>query len=91
MTMSNSVPKPNIPDTTEKRRILATPEMIDRLATEMRARTGGELPHSFYVEQVKRQLGDRLVETIAANDEPKQAKPKEDDPCSVFHAWALPE
>ncbi len=49
------------------RPFLDTPEMIDRLATEMRARTGGELLAFFYVDQVKRQLAGKSVATSAAN------------------------
>lgn len=36
-----------------------TPDLIDRLAAEMRATGDRELPHSFYVEQVKRSLPDK--------------------------------
>ncbi|MGK6312458.1 hypothetical protein [Neorhizobium sp. DT-125] len=89
MTASNSVPMPDVSDSKGTRRFLGTPEMIDRLATEMRARSGGELPHSFCVEQVKRQLSGKPAETAAANDGPVQRKPPEQP--SVFHAWALSE
>jgi hypothetical protein len=88
MTISNSS---SIPDTLkpDRFRSLDTPEMIDRLATEMRARSGGELPHAFYVEQVRRQLAGKLVQTSAANDEKAQEIAPEQT--SVFHAWALSE
>ncbi|MCQ1575061.1 hypothetical protein NFO65_30605 [Neorhizobium galegae] len=70
-------------------RSLDTADMIDRLATEMRARTGGELPHSFYVDQVRRQLAGKSVAMSAANDE--AAREKSQEQASVFHAWALSE
>ncbi|WP_117193651.1 hypothetical protein [Rhizobium terrae] len=89
MIASNSVPKPDVPTTRDTLRSLDTPEMLDRLATEMRARTAGELPHSFYVEQVKRQLAGKQVHTSAANDEPARMRVVEQP--SVFHAWALSE
>lgn len=84
----NSMPMPQASEDKDARSI-DTIEMIDRLATEMRARTGGELPHSFYVDQVKRQLAGKSVAVSAANDEPAQGKPAEQ--ASVFHAWALSE
>ncbi|MGK9053814.1 hypothetical protein QTA58_17360 [Neorhizobium sp. CSC1952] len=89
MTASNSVPIPHASQSKGAPRPLDTPGMIDRLATEMRQRSGGELPHSFCVEQVKRQLAGEPVQTAAANDEPAQKKPA--DEASVFHAWALSE
>ncbi|MCQ1765759.1 hypothetical protein NOJ28_09475 [Neorhizobium galegae] len=70
-------------------RSLDTADIIDRLATEMRARTGGELPHSFYVDQVRRQLAGKSVAMSAANDE--TARNKDQEQASVFHAWALSE
>jgi hypothetical protein len=54
----------------------------------MRARSAGELPHAYYVEQVKRQLAGKSIRTSAANDDPAQDK---DQQISVFHAWALPQ
>ncbi len=76
---------------------LDPPEMIDRLATEMRARSGGELPHSYYVEAVRRKLGGQTADMpengAAAND--AGAKTPANTPAapgnSVFHAWAIGE
>ncbi|EUB96955.1 hypothetical protein PMI07_001289 [Rhizobium sp. CF080] len=84
----NSMPMPDASENKDARS-LDTIEMIDRLATELRARTGGELPHSFYVDQVTRQLAGKSVATSAANDEPARERGKEQ--ASVFHAWALSE
>jgi hypothetical protein len=74
-------------------RRLGTREMIDRLATEMRARSGGELPHSYYVEAVRRKLGglpgEMPDEIPAANDRP--ASQTHAHAASVFHAWAIGE
>ncbi len=93
MSTPDSLPKPNAPmlDLHQKSQpaYLDRPEVIERLATEMRARSGGELPHSFYVEKVKQRLrasrGDRFAPTeISAHQKPPEA-------ASVFHAWALRE
>lgn len=62
--------------------------LIDRLAIEMRARSAGELPHSFYVEQVKRQIAGRSIQISSANHE---SAPEIVQQPSVFHAWALSE
>lgn len=89
MIASTSMPLSDVPARTDTPRLLNTPEMIDRLATEMRVRSGGELPHSFCVEQVKRQLAGETVETGAANAPHMAAKPSEQT--SVFHSWAISE
>lgn len=89
MTASNSVPMPDASRSKDASRSLDNSEMIDRLATEMRARSGGELPHAFCVEQVKRQLAGKSVESAAANAQPIPGTPPEQG--SVFHAWALSE
>ncbi len=80
----NSMPMPDASENKDARS-LDTADMIDRLATEMRARTGGELPHAFYVDQVRRQLAGKSV----ANDE--TAREKGQEQASVFHAWAFSE
>ncbi|MDO1582306.1 hypothetical protein [Rhizobium oryzicola] len=84
MVTSKSVAVPPRPET---ERALNTPEMIDRMAAELRARSDTDLPHSFYVEQIRKQLSGEMKR--GANDanlsQPGQAHP------SVFHAWALSE
>lgn len=89
MTTPNSMPIPDVSIAKDMSRPLDTPEIIDRLAAEMRAKSGGELPHSFCVEQIKRQLSGKSAKASAANDEPAQINPSEH--LSVFHAWALSE
>lgn len=66
-------------------------ELINRMATELRARSDPDFPHSFYVEQVRRQLAGKPSSAPAANDEAALAKPPPEMPTSVFHAWALSE
>lgn len=89
MTTPNSMPIPDMSIAKDMSRPLDTPEMIDRLAVEMRVKSGSELPLSYCVEQVKRQLSGKSLKASAANDEPAQMKPTEQP--SVFHAWALSE
>ncbi|MBW6423031.1 hypothetical protein KX729_16355 [Rhizobium sp. XQZ8] len=88
MIASTSMPAPEAPARQDPPRLLNSPELIERLATEMRARSGGELPHSFCVEQVKRQLAGKSVETGAANAPQMPLRPEQR---SVFHAWAFSE
>jgi hypothetical protein len=93
MSTPDSLPKPAAPilDLHQKSRAAFSDrrKLIERLATEMRARSGGELPHSFYVEKVKQRLladGDDRFRSadISAHEKPPEAP-------SVFHAWALRE
>jgi hypothetical protein len=93
MITSNSMPMPVAGD--DPSRALETPELIDRLAVEMRAIGDRDLPHSFYVEQVKRKLAGSKSRTdpVAANDqaaEPPKAKIAATT-SSVFQCWAMPE
>ncbi|CUX26722.1 hypothetical protein G3A56_14715 [Rhizobium oryzihabitans] len=67
-----------------------TPDLIDRLAAEMRATGDRELPHSFYVEQVKRTLAGKTVKR-ADNDEMPRTKIPAAGTSSVFQCWAMPE
>jgi hypothetical protein len=72
--------------------LIETPEMIDRMAAELRARSDTDLPHSFYVEQVRRQLaGEARTRSAAANDDGSIAARSGQAHPSVFHAWALSE
>ncbi|AYD01691.1 hypothetical protein [Neorhizobium sp. NCHU2750] len=92
MTASNSMPSPaasQSPDADS--RILQQSELIERLATEMRVASGGELPQSFCISQVKRQLEGKPAEKSPANDRTAafHQKTAEPDRNSVFHAWAL--
>jgi hypothetical protein len=99
MSTPDSIAMPaSAPVTGDTARRIGSPEMIDRLATEMRARSGGELPHSYYVEAVRRKLGGLpselpgeipsgiTAQTPAANDTTVQPSAS-----SVFHAWAIGE
>ncbi|MBN8932515.1 hypothetical protein [Agrobacterium pusense] len=67
-----------------------TTALIDRLAAEMRSTGDRELPHSFYVEQVKRTLAGRAVKR-ADNDERPSTKIPPAGTSSVFQCWAMPE
>ncbi len=88
MTASKSMPRP-VADGDTNSKILEKSELIDRLATEMRTKSGGELPLSFCIAQVRRQLAGIQPETSAAND--KAAMPVNTTVGSVFHSWAMRE
>lgn len=81
---------PGKAEKTTASRPIDTSEMIDRLANELRVKSGGELPHAFCVEQVKKQLAGKATETAAANDEQAHQK-LQDQKTSVFHSWAISE
>lgn len=86
MITSNSMPTSSLG--ADSARTIPSQELIDRLAAEMRATGDRELPHSFYVEQVKR----KLANADAANDDRVEIR---NVPAaatsSVFHCWAMPE
>lgn len=86
MITSNSMPMSSLGANSAKP--IPTTELIDRLAAEMRATGDRELPHSFYVEQVKR----KLANDAAANDDRVEARSvPAAATSSVFHCWAMPE
>ncbi|MQB10550.1 hypothetical protein DXT96_11900 [Agrobacterium sp. ICMP 6402] len=89
MITSNSMPISASPE--EAQHSIDTPELIDRLAAEMRATGDRELPHSFYVEQVKRTLAGQTTARRAANDEMPRTKIPAASTSSVFQCWAMPE
>lgn len=90
MTASNSMPRSVAP--IEGDAVSSTPsksELIDRLATEMRVKSGGELPLSFCIAQVTRQL-DGFKPDASATYNPASI-PAATPASSVFHAWAIRE
>ncbi len=86
MTTLNSMPNSTIGR--GQSRTIPTSEVIDRLAAEMRATGDRELPHSFYVEHVKRKLAN---EAAANDDEVETSRGPAAATSSVFHCWALPD
>ncbi|WP_223218004.1 hypothetical protein [Rhizobium wenxiniae] len=88
MTASNSMPRSVAPvEGDADSRALSKSELIDRLATEMRVKSGGELPLSFCIAQVKRQLAGLQPGSTSADDKP--AIPVNPPAGSVFHSWAM--
>jgi hypothetical protein len=91
MITSNSMPLSAVP--AGRPHPIGSPELIDRLATELRASGDRDLPHAFYVEQVKRTLSGEISPEglIAANDD--DGHPRTSSMCSssVFQCWAMPE
>lgn len=93
MKASYSLPKSSVPtlDLQQQKNLpqIETTRMIDRMAIEMRARCGGELSHSFYVEKVRQRLAGKSAEALTPSNLLGHRKPPE--VTSVFHAWALRE
>ncbi|MDS7597665.1 hypothetical protein [Agrobacterium tumefaciens] len=89
MITSNSMPIPS--SQKEDKNSIGTPELIDRLAAEMRASGDRDLPLSFYVEQVKRTLARERVANKVANDDPSLTKAPAASTSSVFQCWAMPD
>jgi hypothetical protein len=93
MSESKSMPSPAaVPPKDDSNRPIDKAELIERMAREMRVASGGELPHSFCVEQVKRKLAGKTAETAAASSAAAlSAKTAQAGGRSVFHSWAMPE
>jgi hypothetical protein len=74
-------------------RAIEAPELIDRLAEQLRQSSDVDLPHSYFVEQVRLGLaGKDLADRLAANDIESGAHRGKRQPArSVFHAWAMPD
>lgn len=88
MTTSKSMPRP-VANGDVEAKTLDQSELIDRMATEMRVKSGGELPLSFCIAQVKRQLAGIQPEASAATN--PAVIPAASPAASVFHAWAIRE
>lgn len=87
MTTSNSMPRSVAPVEGDANRTLSKSELIDRLAMEMRAKSGGELPLSFCIAQVKRQLAGFKPDASASDENPSM---RVNPPAgSVFQSWAI--
>jgi hypothetical protein len=73
--------------------VIDAPELIDRLAEQLRQSSDVDLPHSYFVEQVRLGLaGKDLSDRLAANDiETGSHRGKRQPARSVFHAWAMPD
>ena len=91
--MATETGMPAAAETQDTPRTIDTPEFIDRLAENMRHSSGSELPHLYYVEQVKLQLaGDPAFDktlAAAANAPEKSDAIYHGSDC--FKAWAIPE
>lgn len=94
MIASNGMPVPHkpMPDGgSERGRIMESPELIQRLARELRLRSDPHLPQEFYVEQVRRQLAGRSGSGSMSKDQILGPRKMPLQSASVFRAWAMPE
>nr|WP_316655240.1 hypothetical protein [uncultured Gellertiella sp.] len=73
-------------------RTLDRVELIDRLANEMRMKSGlFDMPHAYFVAQVKLQLsGNPAFDKSLASDNDTSGKPASTlQSAACFHAWAM--
>ncbi|GGF85845.1 hypothetical protein GCM10010924_11810 [Rhizobium wenxiniae] len=88
MTASNSMPRSVAPvEGDANSKAPSKSELIDRLATEMRVKSGGELPLSYCIAQVKRQLASFKPDASATHENPSM--PVNPPAGSVFQSWAI--
>lgn len=79
-------------DAEQSSRIIEAPEFLNRLAEDMRAKSGSDLPLSCYIEQVKLQLaGGKSPEELQglARESANSNTPYQSSDCYRF--WAMPE
>lgn len=82
--MGTHATTPHSPESSMSPRSIDTPEFIDRLAGELRAKGDVDLPHSYYVEQVKLRLSGKVgFDAAAARAAPNYGG------SDCFRAWAL--
>lgn len=72
-------------------RLLGRAEMIDRLAHAMRLKSGLDLPHAYFVEQVKLQLAGSPAfdHSLAGRPEQKAGPAAAYRGSACFEAWAM--
>lgn len=72
-------------------RAIQSEELIKRMAEDLRAKSGSDLPLSCFIEQVKMQLTSRPL-SANGNVAPSLAASKSPaDASALFKAWAMPE
>jgi hypothetical protein len=73
---------------------LDSPEFINRLAENMKAESGSDLPLSCFVEQVKMQLaGGSIVDLARTTSDrlKRRASASSYESSDCFKAWAMPD
>ncbi|MCJ8519374.1 hypothetical protein ABID21_002409 [Pseudorhizobium tarimense] len=95
MIASNDMPVPQKPmpeGGSERARRIDRPELVERLAKELRLRSDPDLPHEVYVEQVRRQLAGRSgLSGATAREQILGTRKMPLQSASVFRAWAMRE
>ncbi|PKA41222.1 hypothetical protein [Rhizobium sullae] len=90
MMIQSGSPAPS--DVREASRAIDTPDFLNRIAEEMRATSGSDLPLSCFIEQVKLQLAaGKSPEELRgqARESANSNAPYQSSEC--FRAWAMPE
>jgi hypothetical protein len=92
MAHPSSASVPSI-TTTNTGRQMDLAELIDRLAEELRATSDVDLPHAYFVEQVRHTLAGRTITSDqAANDAAALVRKRAVyNDGAVFQAWAMPD
>lgn len=88
-TSSASVPS----NTTSTGKQLNLAELIDRMAEELRRSSNADLPHAYYVEQIRQTLAGRMSSSDPATNDAaalvRKGAVRNDG--AVFQAWAMPD
>ncbi|MBP1852573.1 hypothetical protein [Rhizobium halophytocola] len=94
MPQSNDTPVTRVYYEPENVHLMETPESIDRLAREMRATSGTDLPHAYFIEQVKLKLAAGQAGDTDAGEAFKRRRDRNlaaPTSSSLFQSWAMPD
>ena len=75
---------PTLQDGTVVDPSLQSTDFLDRVAESMRAESGIDLPHAYFVEEARRRLAGGTVYHLAD----RQTKPEQLQSSACFDAWA---
>jgi hypothetical protein len=75
-------------------RMVDTPDFVNRLAEDMKARSGSDLPLSCFIEQVRMQLAGKSpgdVARLIADRSAKRAPVPKYETSDCYRSWAMPD
>ncbi|MFA1628016.1 hypothetical protein ACDY96_36410 [Rhizobium mongolense] len=79
-------------DVREASRAIETPDFLNRIAEEMRATSGSDLPLSCFIEQVRLQLAaGKSLEELRGQARESANSNASYQSSDCFRAWAMPE
>lgn len=82
---------PSSADVQETSRTIDTPELLTRIAEELRKKSGSDLPLSCFIEQVKLQLAGGKSSEQLQNEAAAANSNMPTQLSDTYKAWAMPD